>query len=403
MFKRFYGYINKYFKLLSIIDNLTDGRKRPFIPTKSIFWFIFMIFIMRLRSLNSMDEFRIDKDRKRHLENFIKGRFPSADTVGYVLKVFNITKLRQAIHGVYSLLQRRHIIAKVRIGGYLVLAIDGHELFSSRNRHCRWCCRRIISTRKGDVVEYYHREVIAYLVGGTICIPLDTELISPGEDEVAAASRLFKRIINAYPKAFEVVTVDGLYLRAPFVHLVTNHRKDIVCVLKDEKRDLYVDSQSIFQLQKPQIAIEGNIRYERWDEEDFTSWTQLGFSIRVVRSKEFICKANKVSEHEWIWATTLSKREASTEVICQIGHHRWDIENQGFNEAACFYHIDRCFVHDSIAIEALLLIFFLAYIMHKAFCFLNIKAVYRSRYTLQHFVLRIKCDLITYICSCRSP
>lgn len=108
-------------------------------------------------------------------------------------------------------------------------------------------------------------------------------------------------------------------------------------------------------------------------------------------------------EHEWIWATTLSKDEASTEVICKIGHHRWDIENQGFNEAASFYNIDRCFVHDPVAIEALLLIFFLAYIMHKVFFFLNIKTIYRSRFTLQYFVLLIKFDLIVYICPCRSP
>jgi hypothetical protein len=403
MFSRFYVYIKKYFNLLSIAKSFTDSRKRPLIPTSSIFWFVFMIFVMRLKSLNSLDEFRIEKKNKKHLENLIKGRFPSADTVSYVLKQFDITKLRQAIHCIYTLLQRRHVIAKARIGGYLVLAIDGHELFSSRRRHCRMCSTRVISTRKGDVTEYYHREAIAYLVGGTICIPLDTEHIAPGEDEVAAASRLFKRIMNTYPKAFEVVTVDGLYLRAPFVHLVTHHGKEIVCVLKDEKRDLYVDSQSIFKLQKPHLKREETNRYERWDEEDFTSWTQLGFPIRVVRSKEFICKANKITESDWIWATTLSKNEANTEIICQIGHHRWDIENQGFNEAVNFYYIDRCFVHDSVAIEALLLIFFLAYLMHKTFFFLNIKIIYRSKFSLQHFVLLIKSDLIIHICSSKPP
>jgi Transposase DDE domain len=403
MFSRFYGYIKKHFQLLIIANSLTDSRKRPLIPTSSIFWFIFIIFIIRLKSLNSMDEFRIDKDNKKNLEKLINGRFPSADTVSYVLKIFDITKLRQAIHFIYTSLQRRHVIAKFRIGGYLVLAIDGHELFSSRHRHCRNCSTRVISTRKGDVIEYYHREVIAYIVGGIICIPLDTEHIAPGEDEVAAASRLFKRIINTYPKAFDVVTVDGLYLRAPFIHLVRSHGKEVVCVLKDEKRDLYTDSQSIFKLQKPNIRIEENNRYERWDEEDFTSWTQLGFPIRVVRSNEYISKANKVVQSDWIWATTLSKKEADTEDICKMGHHRWDIENQGFNEAVNFYNIDRCFVHDSVAIEALLLIFFLAYIMHKAFYFLNIKNSYRSKYTLQYFVLLIKSELIMYVCPCRSP
>jgi len=38
-----------------------------------------------------------------------------------------------------------------------------------------------------EVIEYYHRGVVFHLVGFPIAMPLDTEMIQPGEGEVIAA------------------------------------------------------------------------------------------------------------------------------------------------------------------------------------------------------------------------
>lgn len=143
-----------------------------------------------------MDELRRNKKQKKRLETLIEGLFPSADTVAYSLISFCNSKLRDALHFIYTLLQRRHVIEKLRIAGYLILSLDGHELFCSRNIHCPSCLTRTIHTKNGDVIEYYHRIVVAQIVGGFICIPLDIERILPGEDEVQAASRLVERMIS---------------------------------------------------------------------------------------------------------------------------------------------------------------------------------------------------------------
>jgi len=392
MFDRFIRYVNKYFKLNEISQWMSDGRKRPLIQPKNIFWFIFLLFMSRLKSLNSMDELRKKKKHKKRLEALLGGLFPSADTVAYALKSFCNSKLREALHLVYTLLQRRHVIEKLRIGGYLILSLDGHELFCSRSIHCCSCLTRTLHTKNGDIKEYYHRIVVAQLVGGFICIPLDIEAILPGEDEVHAARRLFERVIKEYPKAFDVIAVDSLYLRASFVEMVKRHCKEIVCVIKDERRDLIVDARAVFKTQKPQVIFDNKNHYERWDEEDFTSWSQLNFPIRVVQSKEWKWKGKQLISSDWMWATTLSKDDASTEIICHIGHDRWDIENQGFNEAVTFYNIDRCFVHHPNAIEAIILIFALVYIVHKAFVFLNLKPAFRTMHSLHHIILRIMSD-----------
>jgi hypothetical protein len=350
-----------------------------------------------------LDEFRKDRGERRKWEKFLEGRFPSADTIGYSLKRFNHTELRKFIHSIYTRLQRNHVVKKWRIGGYLLLSLDGHELFSSRRRHCSQCSSRVINTRQGKVKEYYHRVVVAQLVGGYICPVLDVELILPGEDEVTTAMRLFRRVVRRYPKAFDIITVDGLYLQARFVKQVLKHKKEIVCVIKDERRELFQDALGLFNLQSPKCFEEGKNYYEWWDEEGFRSWSSVDIPLRVVRSKEKVWRKGKLQSSEWLWATTLSKSVVLTRTIWKIGHHRWDIENQGFREAVTFYFLDHCFIHHPEAITAIILIFAIVYFLHKAFYQLNIKPSLRLKLSLQHFIILFLTEIYTAFSCSRSP
>ena len=54
----------------------------------------------------------------------------------------------------------------------------------------------------------------------------------PGEDEVACAMRLLERVLRDYPRAFEVVVADELYLRADFFNFVTRQGKEVSVFLK---------------------------------------------------------------------------------------------------------------------------------------------------------------------------
>ena len=58
------------------------------------------------------------------------------------------------------------------------------------------------------MIEYYHRGVVFYLAGFPIAMPLDVEMIRPGEDEVAAARRLLLRVLKPYGRFFDVILTE---------------------------------------------------------------------------------------------------------------------------------------------------------------------------------------------------
>jgi hypothetical protein len=226
---------------------------------------------------------------------------------------------------------------------------------------------------------------------------LDAEIQKPGEDEVAAATRLFQRVVEAFPRAFRVVVADGLYARADFFQQVLAHHKDIIAVLKDERRDLLTDARSLFDPVKPVTFVQGKTRYQCWDIEGLTSWPSLARPVRVVRSLETTRtkprRAKKEVEQtvEWIWVTTLSVQRASTRTVVRVGHGRWSIENEGgFNELVNLWKADHVYKHHANAILAFWLLTLLAYDLFHSFHRLNLKPALRLRLTLGYLL-----DLVT--------
>jgi len=287
------------------------------------------------------------------------------------------------IHQVYRRLQRNHLIGQIRLDGWLIVALDGHELFSSYSRCCPRCSTRRIHTAQGERIQYYHRVVVAQLLGGSFAIALDIEPIRAGEDEVAAATRLMERLLGRYPKAFDVVTVDGLYGRTGFVNLLTRHSKHIVFVLKENNHDLLEDAKGLFSSQAPLVNQEGSGLYQRWDEEGFDAWPKLKDTLRIVRSLEAKPKAKQIETSDWYWATTLPKAITSTDTICRIGHKRWEVENQGLNVLVNYYGLDHCFKHHPTAIVAFTLVCCLAYTLFQMFYYRNLKIPLSDRGSLQ--------------------
>ena len=60
---------------------------------------------------------------------------------------------------------------------------------------------------------------------------LDIEPIYPNEGELTSSGRLLERICAAYPKAFEVVVGDGLYLNGNTFNILAIHGKYAAAVL----------------------------------------------------------------------------------------------------------------------------------------------------------------------------
>ena len=241
-----------------------------------------------------------------------------------------------------------------------------------------------------EVIEYYHRGVACHLVGFDMAVPLDVELIRPGEGEVIAAKRLLERVIGNYGRFFDAVTGDALYLEAPFFNFCIEHGKHVVAVVKGEQRALLQDAQGLFADMKPGLWHEPRRLIRFWDAEGFTSAQGVKAPLRVLHTEETTTKRERIAkkwietieDHHWWWATTFSLSQLPSRQLCKAGHRRWDIENDLFNTLSTHWSMDHCFKHEPTAIVNFVLTLFIAFVLLQSFYLRNLKPQCRIHLTL---------------------
>ena len=387
-------YSDKVFGLHNLIRGIEDNRPRPQIAIEEIFGAGLVMALGQLGSLNALEQIK----KQSYWKRWLGADLSSADTLGRGFSHTGADSIRKAARHIYSRLKRNKVL-RPAYAGMFALIIDGHESHHSQLRSCPGCLERRLHTKSGIKRENYHRHVMASLLCKGICLPLDMEPQAPGEDEVSCAARLLVRVFKDYPKAFDLILADGLYARAPFFKLAKKHGKDVIVVLKDERRDLLKDAKGLFKQEKPIVCQDGKVERQCWDIEGFTSWEQLGREIRVVcsmerkRVKRQKTKKIHFENSEWVWASTISKQRLGTEDFVKFGHGRWKIENNGFNELVNYWHADHLYCHNPAAIEAFGLLTMLAYILFHAFINRNLKAVIRHKYTKKHLARMITAEI----------
>lgn len=323
------------------LDAIRDGRVQGRIPTSVIVRAVLAMGLCRLGSLNALGQTKDSSLWSKWLAHAL----PSPDTIGRVAGLVDVEALRALGHHVYERLKRGKALTPPS-HGLLALAVDGHETHATYKRHCSGCLERTIHTDNGDRIQYYHRLVGASLVRADLHVLLDVEPILPGEDEVAVALRLLDRLVRDYPRAFDVVQGDALYADPRFFTWAIDHGKHALAVLKNDRRDLLQDAQRLFEDQPPTVVQDASPRRQCWDLEGFTTWPQVQVPVRVVRTHETrqvrrqLDGRMKEEVTDWYWVTTLPPKLASTGSVVQMGHHRWGIENEGFNELVNQYHAD---------------------------------------------------------------
>jgi hypothetical protein len=381
-----------------LVAPLRDGRQQPRIATAVAVKSSLVLFWARLGSLHAWAQLARAPFWKQWL-----GSAPcSADSMGRIHALLEPAGIRQAMHQVYTQLKRNKALPDVQGWGLAVL--DGHESHASYKRCCAGCLERTLTTKAGERIQYYHRQVVLMLLPHAppgrpaIRLLLDLEPQQPGEDEVAAALRLLKRVLACYPRAFDVVLGDGLYAQARFFNFLGQHGKYALVVLKDERRNLYQDVAGLLPQTTPQTGAYRSRQCQWWDFCDLCSWPEVQAPVRVLRSLETRTvrrqrdQTQEIQTSDWMWATTLPAT-VPTEQVVHYGHLRWDIENYGFNQLGQQWHCDHVFRHHPNAIECFLLLAFLAFNLYYAFYALNLKAAARTGRTENFWAKLIAADL----------
>jgi hypothetical protein len=362
-----------------------------------------VLFWARLASIHAWEQV----GRARFWRRWLGESACSADTLGRVHALLDADGLRQGIHQIYERLKRNKALPDIY--GLGVVVLDGHESHASYLRHCSGCMQRTIHGEKGDRIQYYHRQVTLMLLPDApagrpaVRLLLDHEPQRAGEDEVETALRLLKRVMLAYPRAFDLVLADAAYAEAPFFNFLLDQGKHALVVLKDERRNLYQDVAGLFDSGPPQPGSYRSRQCSWWDFQDLTSWPQVKAPVRVIRSLENYSirrqsdKNEEPQSSDWIWVTTLPANQVPVGRVVHLGHQRWHIENYAFNELVNEWHSDHVFKHDPGAIECFLLVAFLAYNVFHAFLALNVKPAARQGKTQIFWAQLIAAELYSEV------
>jgi hypothetical protein len=339
-----------------------DGRPQPVIAARVLLWAMLVGRILREISFYGMEQIvRVAGCRVLGLEQSF-----SNDTLNYFVERLDPATSRSALIEVMRHAKRGKTFQDCRFIG---LALDGTGAGRSQQSHCAWC--RPIRDAKHKVIGYHHKLVTIRVVGTGLTLPFDVEPYGPGDSEVAAAERLLMRAMGSLGTRFaDYLVGDGAYAGAPFLHAANRLRLRVVVRLKENLPLLLQAVQRRFQQQAPtHVYRDGKDRVEIWDADDFDPWESLQWkTVRVIRYRQHKPNGQVV---EAAWLTDFPLRQVGSLSLYHMAKSRWEIENQGFNDAKNRYGFEHTCHHEENSVLLNYLLTLLA---------LTIERLYRIRF-----------------------
>lgn len=356
----FARYLHKVFDFRTATSQLSDSRQAPEIPASAVFLAAFHGFVFRLSSFQQLQAELTQPALQRWIG---ANRAFQDDVLRYSLSSFELQGLEQMLIRINRTLKRNKVFDAGRIQHRIVAALDGVEVLSSYSRCCEACLERRVKVRKAGVkveqVQYYHRAVGCQIVSSPVKAFLALEWLQPGESEDKAALRLLERLPALYgSRFFDILLLDALYAQSPVFQLAARIGWDVVVSLKQNNRELYQSAVRLFAHRSPNVdATEQNggktYTFQVWDTAGLPFSGQDPRPVRVVRSEETLTQNHyrqgqlqpETTLHEWLWITTLDPQIFPPELVRRLGHDRWKLENNGWNDLTQNWAFKHAFLH----------------------------------------------------------
>jgi hypothetical protein len=334
-----------------------DGRVFPQIPAADLLWALVAGHVLRDHS-------------HRGVEALVEpcpssigvGRSFGDDTLAYFTERLSPERLRQALNGLLRRAKRNKAFAGGRLIG---LALDGSQGGGSSEKRCPWCVPCV--NDKNEVTGYRHHFSMISVVGTGLSLPFDVEPYGPGGCESTASTCLLQRAIGHLGVRFaDYVVADGLYATAPWLHAVGALGPRAVVRLKGNLPTLLAAAQTRFQGTPPMATfVDGEDRVEVWDAANFDPWDALRWTtVRVLRYRQHHPDGTVVEAY---WLTDFSPAECTTRELYGIAKSRWEIENQGFNDAKNRYGMKHTRHHHENSVVVGWLIALLAIVIERLY------------------------------------
>ena len=369
------------------------------------------MFVSRLASFNALVQLRRSPALNRWLGTC---SLPSAKQLAIMSENVDAAPLRECLGSIMGRLRRNKVLRPRH--GLMLAAIDGHETHSSYKRCHKQSLQREITVNGKKVIQYYQRFTVFQIIGEDFYFLLDLEPVLPGDDEVASAMRLLARVLANYPRCFDVLTCDAIYLRPSMIGILRAANKHFVAVLKENQSELLDEARRLLPAEPPETFTlpktpGKSAREVQLHQADGFVTNSINTPLRVVHAHETGTRNELIAgksletpiDTHWYWATTMPTSLTPARVVFEFGHNRWRIENEGFNELVTHWHSRHVFHHHANSLLVLWLVMFIA---HAVFhCFLrNLQPVLRKAHTVIYHAARITSDLYAgHWWPCRSP
>lgn len=360
------GYASKTLRLDGFFSRPGDGRKRPQIPARDLIRTQISSHLLRVCSFHGMERL-LASGAARGLGSC---RIFSEDAIAYFNDRLDPEVSRGALTQAVRQAKRNKVFrGHLRLG----LAIDGTGAgrCSAKSKLCELC--RPFHDADGELLGHRHEVAMIAVVGGDAVLPLDVEPYAQGEGELTAGTRLLQRAARALGSRFaDYVVADAKYGAAPFLNKVTELGLNAVVRLKDNLPDLHQRATARFGGRPSDLRIrhDGN-EVEVWDDETFHPWETLEWSfVRVLRYRYMSTDGKPVDAY---WLTNYTKASLSSEALFRLAKSRWEIENQGFNDAKNRYGMEHICHHDANALVVGWLLLQLSLVIERLYrlCFLH--------------------------------
>lgn len=337
-----------------------DGRIRPQIPAQELIRAQLGGHLLRVSSFHGIERL-IGSGVARRIGS---QRVFREDSLAYFNARLRPSGPRQVLANTAKRAKRNKAFrGQVRIG----LAIDGTGAgrCSGTSKVCPLC--RPCRNADGEIIGHKHELVMIAVVGAGLTLPLDVEPYGEGEGELTAGTRLLERAAQAVgPRFANYVVADAKFGAAPFLNAVTALGLGAVVRLKDNLPDLHGRAVARFGARPPDCCIQHDgVTVEIWDDDSFQPWQGLSWSfVRVLRYRYRSPKGELVDAY---WLTDYPSSAISSDALFRLAKSRWEIENQGFNDAKNRHGLEHICHHDANAVLVGWLLLMLSMVIERLY------------------------------------
>jgi len=389
------AYARKVYGLDRLLSGCRDRRCDPQISTALVARIILILGLLRIRSLNALEPKLAEPWMQRALgASPRQRRLCSVDTLAYALQRADVGSTRDMLVRMVKKAERNKVFREGWYGALRFVALDGWEPFCSYHQHCSGCLTREVTVGNEVRTQYYHRYVVALLLGEKLEVVLDMEPILSAdvrrergqanvtghEGELTAAKRLVQRLRTTYGGWLDVVVGDALYSNGPFLTIAKQCGFGVIAVLKKEADEPLREALAIWGDDPPEQRIHDPSKHEDielWDCPDLDTLSSYRGPIRVVRAN--VHKAGASKPGTWCFAVTGKTTRLGADRVVRAGRARWHLENTGFCQWVKYWRFSHVFTHGKDALPALFYIFFAAFNLLQLFVYRQLGGYGRDR------------------------